>query len=163
MKDKKGFTLVELLAVIAVLGILVLIAIPNVMKVFKSGKDTTMVTQEANVIDASNTFLEDYCIHRLSSLDATGKDKCNVIVKDFYEENGVTKKYFCLADLVRTGYIPEVRSGEISCAGLIVYDKAKNSNTHSNGKVYLKCGSDGYATDTSDINGYLDNQSCISQ
>ena len=36
MKDKKGFTLVELLAVIAILAILVIIALPNVIRLKKT-------------------------------------------------------------------------------------------------------------------------------
>ena len=35
MSNKKGFTLVELLAVIAILAILVVIALPNVIGKFK--------------------------------------------------------------------------------------------------------------------------------
>ena len=34
--NKKGFTLVELLAVIAIVVILVVIAIPNILKMFNS-------------------------------------------------------------------------------------------------------------------------------
>ena len=33
--NKKGFTLVELLAVISILAILVIIAVPNIMKLFE--------------------------------------------------------------------------------------------------------------------------------
>ena len=32
MKNRKGFTLVELLAVIAILALLVIIALPNILK-----------------------------------------------------------------------------------------------------------------------------------
>ena len=35
MKNRKGFTLVELLAVIAILAILVIIALPNVLNMYK--------------------------------------------------------------------------------------------------------------------------------
>ena len=34
MNNKKGFTLVELLAVIAILDILVIIALPNIIKMY---------------------------------------------------------------------------------------------------------------------------------
>ena len=34
MKNNKGFTLVELLAVIAIMAILLIIALPNVLKMF---------------------------------------------------------------------------------------------------------------------------------
>lgn len=39
MKNKKGFTLVELLAVIAILAILMLMVTPNILKLFVSGQE----------------------------------------------------------------------------------------------------------------------------
>ena len=45
MKNKKGFTLVELLAVIAILAILVIIALPNVMGMFNSAKKSSFTTE----------------------------------------------------------------------------------------------------------------------
>ena len=43
--NKKGFTLVELLAVIAILAILVIIALPNVMGMFRSAKKNSFITE----------------------------------------------------------------------------------------------------------------------
>jgi len=45
MKNKKGFTLVELLAVIAILAILVIIALPNVMGMFNEAKKNSFNTE----------------------------------------------------------------------------------------------------------------------
>lgn len=42
---KKGFTLVELLAVIAILAILVIIALPNVISMYNEAKMNTFVTE----------------------------------------------------------------------------------------------------------------------
>ena len=50
MKNKKGFTLVELLAVIAILAILVIIALPNVLKMFRSAKENTFVTEVQEIV-----------------------------------------------------------------------------------------------------------------
>lgn len=38
MKNKDGFTLVELLAVIAILALLVILALPNVISMFNQAK-----------------------------------------------------------------------------------------------------------------------------
>ncbi len=50
MKNRKGFTLVELLAVIAILAILVIIALPNVLKMFRQAKENTFVTELQEII-----------------------------------------------------------------------------------------------------------------
>ena len=47
--NKKGFTLVELLAVIAILAILVIIALPNVLKMFNGAKKNSFLTEAKTV------------------------------------------------------------------------------------------------------------------
>ena len=47
--NKKGFTLVELLAVIAILALLVIIALPNVLKMFNQAKKDTFLTESKNI------------------------------------------------------------------------------------------------------------------
>ena len=49
MKNKKGFTLVELLAVIAILAILVIIALPNVINMYNKAQKETFLTEAKNV------------------------------------------------------------------------------------------------------------------
>ena len=44
--NKKGFTLVELLAVIAILAILVIIALPNVLKMFNDSNKAIKMNNE---------------------------------------------------------------------------------------------------------------------
>ena len=41
--NKKGFTLVELLAVIAILAILVIIALPNVLELYRTARKNTFI------------------------------------------------------------------------------------------------------------------------
>ena len=58
MKNKKGFTLVELLAVIAILAILVIIAIPNVIELYTKAKKKTFVTEIQSLYKMSkNEFI----------------------------------------------------------------------------------------------------------
>ena len=47
--NKKGFTLVELLAVIAILALLVIIALPNVLKMFNQAKKDTFLTEAKTI------------------------------------------------------------------------------------------------------------------
>ena len=53
MKSKKGFTLVELLAVIAILAILMLIAIPNVINLYRNARKNTFKSDVQSIIRAS--------------------------------------------------------------------------------------------------------------
>jgi prepilin-type N-terminal cleavage/methylation domain-containing protein len=60
MKNRKGFTLVELLAVIAILAILVLIALPNVIFMFGQAKRNTFVTEVQSIYSTGETqFVSD--------------------------------------------------------------------------------------------------------
>ena len=67
MKTKKGFTLVELLAVIAILAILIIIALPNILSMFNKAKEDTFFTEAKSVMRAAKQeFIanegNDYCI-----------------------------------------------------------------------------------------------------
>ena len=53
MKNKKGFTLVELLAVIAILAILVIIALPNVINMYNKAQKEIFLTEAKKVYSES--------------------------------------------------------------------------------------------------------------
>ena len=55
MENKKGFTLVELLAVIAILAILMLLIMPNVLNMFQNGRKDAFITQVQTVWRTANT------------------------------------------------------------------------------------------------------------
>ena len=83
---KKGFTLVELLAVIAILDILVIIALPNVLSIFNSAKKSTFVTEVQSIYKQAQTdFINDsikssgakyYCSAAAGSKNGSSKDNC---------------------------------------------------------------------------------------
>ena len=57
---KKGFTLVELLAVIAILAILVLVAVPNVLSMFNKAKKDTFLTEAKNIFkESASKYISD--------------------------------------------------------------------------------------------------------
>ena len=51
--NKKGFTLVELLAVIAILAILVVMAVPNVLSMFNGAKSSAFASQAESLYKAA--------------------------------------------------------------------------------------------------------------
>ncbi len=145
MNNKNGFTLVEILAVIAIIGVLIIISLPSLMEIFKDASNNSMTIQENEIVDASKLFLEDYCIHPL------GDNICSDYSKDVSEPN---LKYVCLSTLQDKGYMDPVAVGNgTSCSGFVVYNKEADSKQYSNHKAYIECGS---AYQTQDYSKFKD-------
>lgn len=82
--NKKGFTLIELLVVIVIIGILGLIAVPNVMRFQKKASQETYVDQISALISgAANEYV-------LSGVTATSTSKYYVAITDIKLEKGST-------------------------------------------------------------------------
>ena len=106
MKNKKGFTLVELLAVIVILGVLLMIAVPAVQNVIKKAKNNATQKQAELFIDAAKkmTIIDeatsDMVIYKLSDLDSDfDKNRFTGMVVAL-KENGSYKYYIYLNDSV---------------------------------------------------------------
>ena len=99
MKNKKGFTLVELLAVIVILGVLLMIAVPAVQNVIKKAKNNATQKQAELFIDAAKKMAiideatSDMVIYKLSDLDSSvDKNRFTGMVVAL-KENGSYKYY----------------------------------------------------------------------
>ena len=58
--NRKGFTLVELLAVIAILALLVLVAVPNVLGMFNKAKKDTFLIEAKNIFkESASKYISD--------------------------------------------------------------------------------------------------------
>ena len=73
---KRGFTLVELLAVIAILAILVIIALPNVIKLFNSSKESTFITEAKRIYRGSE---QAYVKDAFNSSGSKIYSKCKIL------------------------------------------------------------------------------------
>ena len=60
MNNKKGFTLVEIIVVIALIGVIMVLVVPNVVNTFEQAKKSAFITQGQRVIKSMNNVLSDY-------------------------------------------------------------------------------------------------------
>ena len=84
LKDSKGFTLIELMIVVAILGILAAIAIPALSKYMRRAKTSEAKAQIAKMFDASSAYFQEEHVERGAtgfigsgaSISATAPHKC---------------------------------------------------------------------------------------
>ena len=151
--EKNGFTLTELLAVIAIISILTLMAVTAVIKIYNDSVIKTMHVQENEIKHAANLFVEDYCNDPLDH---------SLICPQSYSKPVNNKKVVCLSDLQNSKdkYISSVKYKDSDCKGYVTYYLDENTGIYGNEKTYLFCGlkEDGtyeYVTDNNyDIKEY---------
>ena len=130
MKNK-GFTLVELVAVIAILGIIALIATPNILKLISDGKKEQFVTDAKEMISKTKYYFKQ---ERYSSL-FTNEDGCKVITAtkvgfekkenadgDLYDLTN-SKVKVCLSGDTYIYYVVTISSKKDSTKGRGIFDK----------------------------------------
>lgn len=98
--NQKGFTLVEILAVVVIIGILGLVAIPNVLKIIESSKTTTNEILAKDIVTAGKQLYEelDYANTTLYSYNRTGKTGSTVKIES-------SKVSINLQTLVSNGFL----------------------------------------------------------
>ena len=138
--NKKGFTLIELLAVVAILGIISIIAVPNIIKIYNDSLIKTMKNQEAEVSDAAQLFVKDYCSSKINS---------DYICPTHFKVN----KYLCLSEVQDADYIKTVLYKNNTCMGIIDFEDDKSP------KTYLIC--DGY--ETGELPSRIQTNECIGE
>ena len=153
---KKGFTLVELLAAIAILAILTIVVVPNIMKLFTKSTTDSMRIQENNVADAANLFVNDYCTHPIGNKRGACSDYLINPSKGTSSANVDFDRYICLSTLQNMGvdagstYIdPVLYKTSVPCVGFVYFKASIKDEIYKKPKTYLKCGTD-YLTEGTD-------------
>lgn len=93
MKDKKGFTLTELLAVIVLIGVILAIAVPSYQSYVTRTRKTVLESYQANIIDAANQYASE-CFQENRLGDCKKKENIwDEIKKNLKNGDDIEKEY----------------------------------------------------------------------
>lgn len=103
MKLKNGFTLIELIFVIVLLGLLSLLIVPNINKFVANSKDKLLSAQIKSVADSSLNFITDYYedVSELSTFTIDLKLLKDLAYVESDIKNPKTEKYFSDESLIK--------------------------------------------------------------
>lgn len=150
MRDKKGFTLTELLAVIVLIGVILAIAVPSYQSYVTRTRKEVLKSYQANIIDAANQYAAKcFQENRLGACIEEG-DIWNNIKGNLKNEADIEKEYNVTVEIIEgSSSVSDLYSirlvMEKKDSGKKITIKTSNTNTS---------GSTGTQTDSSiNING----------
>ncbi len=138
-KKKKGFTLIEVIAVIVIIAILAIITVPAISNYIGSSKDNTYLAYEKNMQTATNNMVVD-CI-------ANNDYTCNL-------PGDGDRSIVYLSDVIEKGYSDELKDPETDgfCNSLLSYVEVSKVSGDYEYRACLYC--ENYSTEGSACSKY---------
>ncbi len=139
IKKNDGFTLIEVIATIIIIGILAIITIPAISKYINSTRNTTYGAHEKSMEEAANSMMIDCINNNTCDLPDTGE-----------------KSLIYLNELTENGYLEALKStdGKSNCNEILSYVEIENTgNANYEYKACLYCGD--YVTDDNVCTKYV--------
>lgn len=152
MKDKKGFTLTELLAVIVLIGVILAIAVPSYQSYVTRTRKEVLKSYQENIIDAANQYAAE-CIVKNTLVENFNKDIWKNL--KFKNKDDIKKDYNDIKVSIKNG---KSKASDLYCIEI------QYTNTKNDSITYNNCsGEDGASTPKIIIRGkeYEENTSPI--
>ena len=99
MKDKKGFTLTELLAVIVLIGVILAIAVPSYQSYVTRTRKEVLESYKANIIDAANQYAAE-CFQDNKLGECKNKDIWKKIKPNLKNGDDIAKEYDVTVEII---------------------------------------------------------------
>lgn len=116
MKNNKGFTLVELLAIIVILALIILVAAPSMTKQIKKKEDTEQIVLNEKIYNASRMYAAKYYASEI-----VNKGSFEFTLKDLEDDGLLDLKGKCVGKTGKIKYNGEkfnfskIKSDDGSC------------------------------------------------
>lgn len=131
--NNKGFTLVELLAVIVILAVLALVALPNVTNLMNESRKGAFVSEVENFTSQVETL---YLNSQISGNTSTVTNGERVIVKNVDTGTTGTFTYYCI-NYTQLKADALSKSADSEYSGIIELFAPASSNTYTSSNIFV--------------------------
>lgn len=118
--NRKGFTLIELIAIIVMIGLMTVIIVPNILEMSEESKEISYNTLIKNIVTASETYYEECEYGDLSNITKYGSYACSI-------DTSTSTITIPLSSLANTGFLKVSDTKEVSSKEVKVVLNPKNN------------------------------------
>ena len=117
MKKREGFTLIELVVVMGIIGVLSSIAVPRLQSSLRRAKDTKALSTLSLLRTASNLYYSEQGEQLGKEGESLGESHINLLIEREYFDNGIKKMFTETGYKIPVGTVQECKEGENEKSG----------------------------------------------
>lgn len=139
MKNKKGFTLTEIVATLVILGVLLLIAIPTYSHFTKKFEKEYYDAKVKTISQSAKTYFQDHKIELESDELYTNVVSLEKLIEDKYVDSNIEKGYRSNGKIdTENSYVVSIKTPEDYVEATCLYDNDNKSYFSKNAKDKVK-------------------------